>query len=283
MNYKEIEDLIIEEAFYKKEKSTELNYTFISGQTGSGKSTYIKNNTEKNTITITPDEYLQKIPIKLGSMEEKLEFITNISNKIEKIALENKNNIIVESTIFHPEYYFKEIENIKKNGYEVNFLMIGTNKEISSCQMLNRNEEHYHEALENNVQPRIGSLEMHDQLSYFLKNLIRELEESSKFDSIKIIRSADEKELYNSNNNTQNTTGEEVFEKELNRPLKIQEIEKIKLLEKNILSSMEQRNDPKLEMIKNFFEINKKTRKISSTTKLIRNITKNKNLKGNER
>ena len=283
MKFKELEELIVEEAFYKKEKSTELNYTFISGQTGSGKSTYIKNNIEKNTITITPDEYLQKIPIKLGSMEEKLEFITNISNKIEKIALENKHNIIVESTIFHPEYYFKEIENIKKNGYEVNFLMIGTNKEVSSSQMLNRNEEHYHEALENNVQPRIGSLEMHDQLSYFLKNLIRELEESSKFDSIKIIRSADEKELYNSNNNTQNTTGEEVFEKELNRPLKIQEIEKIKLLEKNILSSMEKRNDPKLEMIKNFFEINKKTRKISSTTRLIRNMAKNKNSKDNER
>ena len=51
----------------------------------------------------------------------------------------------------------------------------------------------------------------------------------------------------------------------------------------NILSSMEKRNDPKLEMIKNFFEINKKTRKISSTTRLIRNMAKNKNSKDNER
>ena len=75
---------------------------------------------------------------------------------------------------------------------------------------------------------------------------MNELEESTKLDSIKIIRTTEEKELYNSNKNPENNNGEDIFEKELNRPLKIQEIEKIKLLEKNIFN----RKNEKLEINK---------------------------------
>lgn len=260
MNKNDAFESIIKKSFANKEKSNLLKASFISGQTGAGKSTYLQTSCDNKTVLIVPDEYLKKIPEELTNEKDKMNFITEVSNKIENMAIENKNNIFIESTIIYPEYYLKEIDKFKQNGYETEFIMVTTNKELSSSRMLNRNEQHYSNFEENGVPPRIGTLDIHNQLLYLLQNTLREVEDSNKFDNIKLVKSNGE-EIFNKKT-SKGLTAEEVFEKELNRAPNKEELKEIKVLKEKILSSMEKREDKNLPMIKNYFELNEKAREI---------------------
>lgn len=263
MNKNDAFESIIKKTFANKEKSDKLKAVFISGQTGAGKSTYLQTTCDKKTVLIVPDEYLKKIPEEITNEKNKMNFIAEISNKIENMAIENKNNIFMESTIIYPEYYLKEIEKFKKSGYETEFVMVTTNKELSSSRMLNRNEQHYLNFEKNGVPPRIGTLDIHNQLSYLLQNTLREVEESNKFDNIKLVKSNGE-EIFNKKT-SKGLTAEEVFEKELNRAPNKEEIKEIKILKDKILTSMEKRGDKNLQIIKNFFDLNEKAREVEKT------------------
>lgn len=273
MEFKEIKEKILVKTFFNKKSSDNPKIVFISGQTGAGKSTYISNIEDSKSVLIIPDEYLLATTNMVNN-EVKMKFISEISNEIEKKAIESKINIIEESTVIYPEYYLREAEKFRKNGYKVEFIMVSTNKEISGSRMLNRNEQQYKNSEIKKVEPRIGTLEIHDQLSYLLQNTLRELEESKKFDNIKLIQSTG-KELYNSKDSKE-SLAEKFFIEELNRKLTKDEINEVKKLKEQILSSMKERGDKKFEIIKNYFEFNEKSRENPLLKSLKQKNIKNK-------
>lgn len=280
MEFKEIKEKILAKTFFNKKSSDNPKIVFISGQTGAGKSTYISTIEDSKSVLIIPDEYLLATTDIINN-EVKMKFISEISNEIEKKAIENKNNIIEESTVIYPDYYIREADKFRKKGYEVEFIIVATNKEISGSRMLNRNEQQYKNSEVRKVEPRIGTLEIHNQLSYLLQNTLRELEESKKFDNIKLVQSTG-KVLYNSKTSKE-PLAEEFFIKELNRKLIKDEINEVKKLKEQILSSMQERRDKKFEIIKKYFEFNEKFRENTLLKSLKQKNIKNKKENEKER
>lgn len=246
--------LLITNAFKNKIPSNKPTVTFICGQTGAGKSSFISQNIKRDTVLIIPDEYL----INISKEADKLRIVSTLSNEIETLAIKNKNSLLIETTAFHPNYYEKECNKFKNKGYQTEFIMVATNKELSSYRMLKRNEEFIAEGNKTKLEARIGTLEIHDQLLYLLKNTLREIDESKNFDAVKIVKNTGE-ELYNSNS-TKGFSAEEIFEKETSRNLTRNEISELNQIRTEVLNSMKKRDDPKLKTIENFFEINEKNR-----------------------
>ncbi|WP_392564101.1 zeta toxin family protein [Orbus wheelerorum] len=175
----------------------------LGGQPGAGKSTStdkLEIGYKKNIITIDLDSYRARHP-NYQALYEKYgkelssythQFAGEIKDKIQKRAVDNKYNIIIDGTLGNLDRTEQLINNLKNNDYQVYVLIHTCSKDISWNSVNNR----YENALKAGEIPRHVPKEVHDQIVESLPKNVDKLSQSTKIEYL-IVHNREEK-IYDS-------------------------------------------------------------------------------------
>ena len=165
--------------------ATHPNVVFVTGVAGSGKSYNTKNVKENpafNVFSIHPDDYRKRHP-KIEQLIEKHgrdnahkhtgSFSNRTALALRDKTIENRLNVVYESTFGNIETAKNLINSFAENGYRVTVIALPVNLELS----IQRNEERYEVKKEDiHTLPRKVSIEDIQKMADNFSNNLNELE-----------------------------------------------------------------------------------------------------------